>query len=329
MICETASCDAGGRGVDPELGMLGRLVRSVDPGEALDLARACARVEALGISPLAFLDGRVDEHLDERQVGLLVRLAQVRAIGRQRRDQRDHRDRSGVRHQPRHLSDAADVLGAVARREPEILGQPVSDVVAVEQVRRLAAVDETAFELDRDRRLARRRQPGEQHGRAALVDRQPALVAVERRRVPGDVAAALARRPRSRARVRITPAATVSLLSSSIRMNAPVTRLTAYGSATTGELVRSVTWPMSLSASERRLELALERLRVGPLDDLLDGGADRAGGVLERVAPAWVQRLLAHPADRAVELARGRRLVVGRRRACRRGRRRAGRRART
>ena len=70
----------------------------------------------------------------------------------------------------------------------------MSDVVAVEQIGRLSGVDQAAFELDRDRRFARGRQPGQQHRRAPLIDREPALVAIERRRVPGDVAPVLASR---------------------------------------------------------------------------------------------------------------------------------------
>ena len=95
-------------------------------------------------------------------------------------------------------------------------------------------------------------------------------------------------------------------------MNAPVTRLSVYGSATTGELVRSVTLPMSLTRERGRLDLALERLRIGALADHLNRRAHSAAGVLERIAPADVQRVLAHPADRAVELPRGRRLIRGR-----------------
>ena len=68
---------AGARGVDSELGMLGWLVRSIDAREICDLSLACARVQTLRIPPLAFLDGGVDEHLDEREVGVFVDVAQV------------------------------------------------------------------------------------------------------------------------------------------------------------------------------------------------------------------------------------------------------------
>ena len=47
----------------------------------------------------------------------------------------------------------------------------------------------------------------------------------------------------------MVPAPTVSLDVSSIRMKAPLSRLSRYGSAMTVELVRSVTAPMSLSTN--------------------------------------------------------------------------------
>ena len=92
------------------------------------------------------------------------------------------------------MADAPDVLRAVTRGEPEIVGQPVPDVVAVEHVRRLAAVDQAAFERPRDRGFARRRQSCEQNGCAALVDRRPSLVAGERCWLPRQVPAAPAPR---------------------------------------------------------------------------------------------------------------------------------------
>ena len=66
---------------------------------------------------------------------------------------------------------------------------------------------------------------------------------------------------------------------------------------------------MSLSAERGGFDLSLERLGVDPVEDREHRRADRAGRVLERVAPAGVKRLLAHPADGAFDLARGRRLL--------------------
>ena len=58
------------------------------------------------------------------------------------------------------------------------------------------------------------------------------------------------------------PAATVSCVRSSIRMNAPVVRFAAYGSATTGALVLSRIRPMSLSSSEAACVVAaVKRVR--------------------------------------------------------------------
>ena len=160
--------------------------------------------------------------------GRVVQLARELAVGRHRRDERDDRDHAGVGEQARDVGDAADVLAAVAGLEAEVVGEPVADVVAVEQVRGPAGLDELALERDRDRRLARGRQPGQPDRRAARSPSAlPALLAVELGVVPGDVAPA---RPptgwRSRA-ASIMPAPTVSLVCSSMRMNAPVMRLSA------------------------------------------------------------------------------------------------------
>ena len=59
-----------------------------------------------------------------------------------------------------------------------------------------------------------------------------------------------------------------------------------------------------------RVQLTFERLGIGPIDDLLHRRANDTGGVLERVAPADVQRVVAHPADRALELPSAGRAIV-------------------
>ena len=48
------------------------LVRRADPGEVRDLARPCLGVQALGVTRLGDVERGVDEHLEERQPGLLV-----------------------------------------------------------------------------------------------------------------------------------------------------------------------------------------------------------------------------------------------------------------
>src|SRR5262245_62365551 len=63
---------AGGGRLQHEVGGEWRLVGVVDAGEALQLAGPGLGVEALGVTVLALLDRRVDEHLDEAEAGGLV-----------------------------------------------------------------------------------------------------------------------------------------------------------------------------------------------------------------------------------------------------------------
>ena len=99
-----------------------RLVGRGDAGELRDLARRAPSVEALHVAPLAGLDARVDEDLDELARG--HQRAHRVAIGPIRRDERREDDQAGVAEQLRHLADAADVLGAVGGEKPRFLLRP-------------------------------------------------------------------------------------------------------------------------------------------------------------------------------------------------------------
>src|SRR5215211_5439674 len=66
----------------------GRLVRTVDAGEALELARPGLGVQALRVAPLALLERRRHPDLEERQALGLDECAGLVAVGRERRDQR-------------------------------------------------------------------------------------------------------------------------------------------------------------------------------------------------------------------------------------------------
>ena len=125
-------------------GCAGGLVRVVDAGEALELAGAGLGVEALGVALLAELDRRVDEHLDEREIGRGVELPHRVAVGPVGAHERHERDEAGVGHQGRDVADAADVLGSVLGAEAEVAVEAVADVVAVEHVGRPAGGDEPA-----------------------------------------------------------------------------------------------------------------------------------------------------------------------------------------
>ena len=52
--------DVGAGGVEDQIGILGRLVGRVDAGEALQLAAACPRVEAFGVTLFALGQRRGD-----------------------------------------------------------------------------------------------------------------------------------------------------------------------------------------------------------------------------------------------------------------------------
>src|SRR6185312_17376060 len=55
--------------VDVDLGVLGRLVGTVDAREVLELARTRLRVKAFDIAPLGLSEGRVDKEFEELSVG--------------------------------------------------------------------------------------------------------------------------------------------------------------------------------------------------------------------------------------------------------------------
>jgi hypothetical protein len=72
--------------------------------------------------------------------------------------------------QPADLADAADVLGAVLRGEPEVAVQAVTDVVPVEDVGRDTALDQGPLDGERQGGLARAGQAGEPHRGGAVPE---------------------------------------------------------------------------------------------------------------------------------------------------------------
>jgi hypothetical protein len=168
---------------EAQVGLDRRLVRVVDAGEPGDLTRPGLGVQPLGIAGLAHLERGVDEHLDERQAHRLVDGARPVAIGPVGADDRHERHHARVGEQAGDLADAADVLGAVGGREPEVGVEAVAHVVAVEQVGGTAGGHERALDLDRHGRLARPRQAREPDGRTGALAVGPSHGPV----VPDDV----------------------------------------------------------------------------------------------------------------------------------------------
>ena len=69
----------------------------------LDLARPCLLVEALGVTLLDNVEGRIDEDFDERETGLLVQLARDGAVGAVWRDERGEGHAGSAREELRDL----------------------------------------------------------------------------------------------------------------------------------------------------------------------------------------------------------------------------------
>ena len=153
--------------------------------------------------------------------------AAERAVGGVGAHEAHQRDGPGLGEQPGDVRGAAHVLGAGVLVEAEVAVQPVTQVVAVEQEGRAAHLEQSLLDGRGDGRLAGAGQAREPERRAAVAELAPAPLARQPRALPADVGAALARAPpaSSTSVSRITPAATVSLVASSIRIRLPVRRL--------------------------------------------------------------------------------------------------------
>src|SRR5205085_3357021 len=174
------------------------------------------------------LGEKADPARDERRADRIA-LDALRAIPIVMLDQRGdtdagQRERAGAEEHPERQMPVHRAEPAVANRAERLEDRPVDDVRA-DGVGRLEPEDD-----HEDRR----------HQRAAAHARQPDDRADQKprqRELPGHRAE------------RTVPAPTVSLDASSIRMNAPVSRFSAYGSTASGSERRSRTTPMSFSSS--------------------------------------------------------------------------------
>ncbi|KAH6607313.1 hypothetical protein Trco_003626 [Trichoderma cornu-damae] len=108
--------------VDSQVGILRRLVRVVDAGEARNLPGARPLVDAPAVRPLAVLERRRDVH-QEKGPRLLDKLARVLAVVLVRRDR--GRDDGGARPRElrRHKGDAPNVPAPVLPAEAQLRRQ--------------------------------------------------------------------------------------------------------------------------------------------------------------------------------------------------------------
>ena len=270
----------------------------VDAGEAGQLARAGPRVQALRVAPLALLDRRVDEDLDERR-------ARPRSCSSRASSRSAAIGETSETSATTPASANSRATWATRRMfslrspgvEAEVAGQPVADVVAVEQVGGAAGLDQRALERDGDRRLARGRQAGEPDRRAARAERAPALLAVELGVVPGDVAACRPRPGGARAPASTMPAPTVSLR---VLVDQDERARGAVVGVGVGEHRRARAQRDAADVVELELGPARARRSSVVMSSRAEHGLDRrphrARRVLERVAGAGAQRRVGHPA---------------------------------
>ena len=225
------------------------------------------------------------------------------ALGPERRDERDQDDEAGVDHQRRDLGHPTDVLDPVGVGEAEVVVEPVADVVAVEQEGVDAERVQAPLDQVGDGRLAGTGQAGEPDD----AGRWPFSAA--RASAVTSSACQWTFSERRSAKCN-SPAPTVALVRRSMMTNPPMSRLSAYGSNTTGRSVAMVHTPISLSRSVLAGQV-LEGVDVDLVLRRRDRDPDRPGADLQEVGPAGEHLVVVHPHDVGLELVGdvGRRVV--------------------
>ena len=211
--------DAQRRRVDPYLRRLRRLVGGADAGEIGDPAVAGLGVEALGVALLGDRERHVDMDLDE--LAFAEHLAHHPPLGPERADEGGQHDQPGVEHQPRRLPDPADILGPVGVGEAEVAVEAEADIVAVEQEGVPPGGVKLLLDEIGDGRLAGAGKAGEpEQPRPSAPSSPPAPRGS--RRASGDGGSAS-----GASAWRMRPAPTVSLVTRSMRMKPPRSRLSS------------------------------------------------------------------------------------------------------
>jgi len=92
------------------------------------------------------------------------------AIATVRTDEAGHDDHAAIREQLGHFADAADVLLAVFGAKTEVFVEPVTDIVPVEHVGQMPALNQGMLERERERAFPRTAQPGKPQSAPALTE---------------------------------------------------------------------------------------------------------------------------------------------------------------
>lgn len=145
-----ASVDAVFAGLDDALGVEWWFIGRVDSGESLNDSSSSLLVKALDVSVLADREGSVNVTLNKGEFRVLVNSPGEVSVLAEGGDEGDKADDSGIGEELGDLSDSADVLLSVGKRESEILVESVSDVVTVEDVCGDTLGDKVLLELHGD-----------------------------------------------------------------------------------------------------------------------------------------------------------------------------------
>src|SRR3954466_3754755 len=106
------------------------LVRLVDAGKILKLARERALVESFWVAGDTLFKRCIDERLDE--LTLVDHLPYHLTLGAERGNEGTGQDKPRLRHQLGDFADSADVFHTVGMSEAKIFVQPVAQIIAIE-----------------------------------------------------------------------------------------------------------------------------------------------------------------------------------------------------
>lgn len=136
------------------LWLLGCLIRRTNSGKFLDFSSSCLLIQALGISLLGNLNRNIDINLDERntlliigmRTTLIMQLSGQLPVSLVRTNKTSQAYGRRIGKQLGDLRNTPYILGAIIRREAEILVEAKADVVAIEEVGLVAQFEEVLLE---------------------------------------------------------------------------------------------------------------------------------------------------------------------------------------
>lgn len=128
--------------VDDEIRSDGYIVILIDTSETLNNTLAGLLIKSLNVTGFAYLEGCLDEYLEEGQIGVSVNLACHFPIRRERRYEAAEGDDASIREEPRDFGDATHILLAILFTEAKIAIQTGAHIVSVQTVCRNSLFEE-------------------------------------------------------------------------------------------------------------------------------------------------------------------------------------------